>query len=1028
MEQGNIKNKLLGITNQYKEALESANKTLAKLENEKKSFNQILNNKEKIIIENREKIKSLESFIEDNNNKVSELESTHKQEIEENNKKNKIEYNKVVIIANKRKELVESFQQKNLALDEKLKNFQNEVTLLQEKNLVLDEKINSFQSEVNLLTEDKNNLEKEILNKSNELLISNKLFSENKEEYKKTISDLEKNLNEMSNENIELQNINTNIKNEITIKSSEIDTLKEKIDEVDIKLGELFSENESFYNQILDLKTKNNEINQENTDLIQKYNSINQDKENLSIEYNKIFQEKDEIYSKYGILTENYNTSLNKIKSLDVLIDEKELLINNLNMQIENDNENIKNKKEKIETLETRIDDSDKIIAELSKKIETNKNDNDEYFSNLDSLKNENIELSQKLAYYENSIISLESDNNSNKEEINNLNLLNKENEKLFNDKIDNLNSELRLLRLQKEKDISLLISEKNESENRVKVLEDQVENLKSLKNIDFEKQNNQVSLLSKENFNLKNNYSNKEIEVEIAKQDINSLKNIVENLRSQIYKAEKDFFEIEANKNELKILLSEKERENEYKKIEVSDLREKIEIISKNKNKEIESLYNDINNLNSKILEYSKLSPEESNSFFEKLLLEKSTEIDNLREERNSFITKIEELTKTIRANTEVSNNFLSSKQKNIEELTRDNKESNLKILSYENRINEKNNNIIKLENENRLLKETSNEYRDKLYSNEKEFDELKLKIQSHESEIKNIIDSHAKKEVTFEKKEVIIEEKTKDVKINIPQNKEDKKDNIKVEYKKEDYISIDELYNETISSIKNAQANESKLNKENDINFKSDEEIKLNKTNLSFEEIISENMKKESPILEDIKDEEINFDISHIEFDDDKSIFETKTEKSEPFKQPVQNINKPSTTNNIKPNNVKIDRASEILHNSKKQKIKTSEMIFIMGGSKELEEKWKNDIEKTLEEYGYTHQWISSSEKDLLRTSSAKGVVFIISANSIQYLENFDLITRNISIPSIKYVLTNMTKLKIDIIDNFIRKKVFL
>jgi hypothetical protein len=92
-------------------------------------------------------------------------------------------------------------------------------------------------------------------------------------------------------------------------------------------------------------------------------------------------------------------------------------------------------------------------------------------------------------------------------------------------------------------------------------------------------------------------------------------------------------------------------------------------------------------------------------------------------------------------------------------------------------------------------------------------------------------------------------------------------------------------------------------------------------------------------------------------------------------------------------------------------------------LGGSKELEENWKLDIEKCLQEYGMTHQWISGNEKNLLK-NEGKGVVFLVSANSLQLIENHDLIMRGASIPSIKHVQSNITKLKIDIIDNFIRK----
>ena len=93
-------------------------------------------------------------------------------------------------------------------------------------------------------------------------------------------------------------------------------------------------------------------------------------------------------------------------------------------------------------------------------------------------------------------------------------------------------------------------------------------------------------------------------------------------------------------------------------------------------------------------------------------------------------------------------------------------------------------------------------------------------------------------------------------------------------------------------------------------------------------------------------------------------------------------------------------------------------------MGGSKDIEERAKTELEKCLQEYSLTHQWLNINDKDSLK-KEGKGVIFLITSHSLQLLDTSDQMSRMTSMPSIKHTYMNMTKLKLDIIDNFVRKK---
>ena len=281
-----------------------------------------------------------------------------------------------------------------------------------------------------------------------------------------------------------------------------------------------------------------------------------------------------------------------------------------------------------------------------------------------------------------------------------------------------------------------------------------------------------------------------------------------------------------------------------------------------------------------------------------------------------------------------------------------------------------------------------------------------LKYAAQEKNNEIENIkiankkvIDKLTNELASLKDKQRNIEEELSNVKAtnnspkinNTVQDKKEKELDKNEDLKKNnDYISIDEIYKTTINYTK-----EPELFVHNN-NIK-EEEDSFNIGNLEFYNDVIEDKKEEPKVEQNI--------------DNKKTTLVNNQTKKE-----IANIKHEISLDNV-------ENSLNYLHKKSKQ-VKTENRVFILGGNRELEDKWKADLEKSLEEYGLEQQWLSNSEKDMLK-GLGKGIVFLIAPNSLQYLENYDLITRNTQIPSIKHTITTPVKLKIDIIDNFIRKK---
>ena len=95
----------------------------------------------------------------------------------------------------------------------------------------------------------------------------------------------------------------------------------------------------------------------------------------------------------------------------------------------------------------------------------------------------------------------------------------------------------------------------------------------------------------------------------------------------------------------------------------------------------------------------------------------------------------------------------------------------------------------------------------------------------------------------------------------------------------------------------------------------------------------------------------------------------------------------------------------------------------IFIYGGEQKIANLWGDYIETYLNEFSLMYEWIFDIEK--ISNSNARGIVFLIDGNVAKIKEQVVYAKEN-KIPYIEHALSNITRLKIDIFDNFLRPSV--
>ena len=137
------------------------------------------------------------------------------------------------------------------------------------------------------------------------------------------------------------------------------------------KLKLIFSECEKEIEVVVDIK-EDEELEKIKNELDGKNKKIE--------ELNIIVENKDKIINELNTSFENMNDDLNnknkKIEELNIIVENKDKIINELNTSLENMNDDLNNKNKKIEELNIIVESKDKTINELKSSLEKIKNKN----------------------------------------------------------------------------------------------------------------------------------------------------------------------------------------------------------------------------------------------------------------------------------------------------------------------------------------------------------------------------------------------------------------------------------------------------------------------------------------------------------------------------------------------------------------------------------------------------------------------------------------------------------------------------
>ena len=522
----------------------------------------------------------------------------------------------------------------------------------------LSSNINKLEKQNKQLSLINNNTKKELMN--NTLLLSKKnsqlnLINKEKSQYISQINVLQKDnealmelIKEKNNKDIK-NGENTNIKELNIIKQKEktINELNKKINEFDKILIEKNNESNILSNKIKELNESldfyKNEI-QKKDNIIQQIKIDNNNKNNTIINKQNVknqFNNSDLIFEKSEeflfIPDNNFHQILLNIEQIDSF--------NFLFIKPKKTEKNIN--KEEIEKLENKI-------SELNSLVETKENEIKKY-------KNENSILKSfaKISKKNNEEDDDENNNQKLEEEINKL----RKEKEIISEEKNNLEINFKKL-LSDNKNIELKLDSKNTEvknlENNVKELEDQIKEIQ-MKNI--EKIYNEPNSSDK---------------IEEEKESRNTKRN--------------NLLEADTDKNneiiaQLKEELKEKENEIEYLKIELQELKSKME--ENEDNYFDSSLKNsDINDKNDKYniaLEEKIKFLTERNEYYQKLYDEDKLKLQNLENLNNKLKNEIEEL-KNKKINENNEENEENDSIKVVENIIEEKKEKNEKKYSLKN------------------------------------------------------------------------------------------------------------------------------------------------------------------------------------------------------------------------------------------------------------------------------------------------------------------------------------------------------
>ena len=596
--------------------------------------------------------------------------------------------------------------------------------------------------------------------------------------------------NEMNPYNIKYYNTGAELQNEIKKLNQEIDNLK--YNEFNMKkLNEEISEiNKKLYK--IEVDTSILEKNIKNNDYLYK-NALNEEEknnQNVINKYNEIEEKYNELYNKMKLIKEqqnkvgmelmtneinenNYKQEISKSEDkLNKFLEESNLKFNNtLNEIYSNFIENTSNKDNELNMIKYEIKNSEEMVKQIKmnlkpiieiNQIQNNINALGKQMGDMNNIYNQiikeheniqtkNNELHQSLLNANNDIRDINnqiSQNKINIDEIKN-NYITKNNLKDINDKINNINNEIKALNETFENNKKLLNNANNEIKNINKTSDEIIQ--KEEYDKEMNKKNNEFN-------ELKNFYSNKIDEsnnnyAEIINQfnqfneeEMNSMINInkqFKDISDQVKLNNNDIKKLETENNSIYdefILIKDK-----FKLLDknISNLN-KLENINVENKKEIEIINDRINNLENDLM-LNKTNENNNNNEIDNLQLESLESLDNfnnkVNKENEIRENKYKELIKETQNNEMILENHINEinqkQEYNINEIT--NKLNEFKKQQF--MLNEQN--MKNIEQLNHGISEQIREYENIKQSLESNFDNnnnkkiLETKINNLEREV---------------------------------------------------------------------------------------------------------------------------------------------------------------------------------------------------------------------------------------------------------------------------------------------------
>ena len=529
---------------------------------------------------------------------------------------------------------------------------------------------------------------------------------------------------EMNPYNIKYYNTGAALQNEIKKLNQEIDNLK--YNEFNMKkLNEEISEiNKKLYK--IEVDTSILEKNIKNNDYLYK-NALNEeekDNQNVINKYNEIEEKYNELYNKMKLIKEqqnkvgmelmaneinenNYKQEISKSEDkLNKFLEESNLKFNNtLNEIYSNFIENTSNKDNELNMIKYEIKNSEEMakqikmnlkpiieinqiqnnINALGKQMGDMNNTYNQIIKEHENIQIKNNELHQSIINANNDIKDINnqiSQNKINIDEIKN-NYITKENLKDINDKINNINNEIKTLKEAFENNKKLLNNANNEIKNINKTSDEIIQ--KEEYDKEMNKKNNEFN-------ELKNFYSNKIDEsnnnyTEVTNQfnqfneeEMNSMINInkqFKDISDQVKLNNNDIKKLETENNSIYdefILIKDK-----FKLLDknISNMN-KLENINVENKKEIEIINDRINNLENDLM-LNKTNENNNNNEIDNLQLESLESLDNfnnkVNKENEIRENKYKELIKETQNNEMILENHINEinqkQEYNINEIT---------------------------------------------------------------------------------------------------------------------------------------------------------------------------------------------------------------------------------------------------------------------------------------------------------------------------------------------------------------------